>query len=227
MSTRTVCALVITMLLVGVTAARAQGDAMGDAVTEYEEWMKVIAEFTRGIEFGEKDIQAVIEYWPEMNELEIMQEDDSAEVASEFARDVRQILADSEYQQWARSRGLEPEDFLRGSMRISMVFMAQQMESQQEMLASQQASYKAMVEQSCAQVDSETCAQMQDAMEQSFAIGEAMQKATKQLPPPTAAELKLLEQYGSDLEAAMMSDDEGYEDYDSDYEDYEYEDDDG
>jgi hypothetical protein len=66
-----------------------------------------------------------------------------------------------------------------------------------------------------------------DAMEQSFAIADAMKKATKQLPPPTMAELKLLEQYGTDLEAVLMSDDDGYEEYDSDYDDNEYEDDDG
>ena len=143
---------------------------------------------------------------------------------SSFARDVRRILADPEYQAWARGHGVDPEEWLRKSMRITTVMMTEQMAEQKEMMATQRQSYRQMVEESCAQVDEETCQEMRQAMAQSMAMGEAMMKAIDRLPPGTDAEIDLLKRYGAELKALMMSDDE-YGDYDSgydeDYDDYE------
>lgn len=228
------CGLLVVMLVGGSTMMSAEEQAMTAAIADFEEWMKVIADFTRGVEFDEKDIRSVIELWPELEELDVMQDDETAENAAEFARDVREIVADAEYRAWARANGLDPETFLRRSMRVSTVLMMQQVEGQRAMAAAQQESYRAMVEQSCARVDAETCAEMRAGLEQSLAISAAMTKTLEELPPPTATELALLERYGTELEAVMMPDDEeddfddyeDYEDYDPDYDETdEYEDD--
>jgi hypothetical protein len=219
-SSMCILSLAVVAVSVGATLARAQDATMGDAISEYREWMEVIADFTKGVEFDEGDIQEVLQYWPEMEGLAVMQNDDSEGDAADFAKDVRKILSDSEYQQWARGNGLDPERFLRRSMRIAMVFLVQQMEEQKGMLASQRESFETMVEQSCAQVDAETCAQMRRSMEQTIAISEAMITATEKLPPPTPSELALIERYGEDLEAVMTPEDEEFDEYYSDYEDY-------
>ena len=230
MSKCSVLILVVSIALSGPATARGSEGAVVDSFAEYEAWMSVLAEFTQGVEFDEKDLQNFLQYWPEMSSLEVMAEDDDADSAKEFSRDVREVLADPEYQAWARGNDLDPENWLRKSTRISTVLMAQQIESQREMMASQRQSYLAMVEESCAQVDEETCQQMRAGMKESMAASEAIMDAIAKLPPATASEAALLEQYGSDLESVLMADDEeDYGDYDSDYdEDYDdYDEDDG
>ncbi len=222
MSKKSVCLLTAAALWVGIAPARSQSQATTEAITEYREWMESIADFTRGVEFDENDVRALIQYWPELDQLGVMEEDETDETAADFARDVREVLADSEYQSWARGNALDPEDFLRKSMRVSTVFMVRQMEQQRDTMAAQRHSHQEMVEESCAQVDAETCAQMRAAMQESFAMGEAMMEAVETLPPPTAGELALLDRLGDELEAVMLVDeeDEGYGDYE-DYDDYE------
>ena len=223
--------LILCALIGAPMVAQTVDGSMAEATAAYSEWMDVLAEFTRGVEFDEGDVRDVLDYWAEMNELEVLSEEDESDSAAEFAMDVREILASSEYQTWARGNGLDPEDWLRKSMRLSTVLMAQEMAAQQEMMVSQRESYAAMVEESCAQVDEEACQQMRAAMSQSMAVSEAMTSAVAKLPPPTAGEAALLDQYGTELQAVMMADDEqGYEDYDSDYDeeyDEEYGEDDG
>ena len=205
----------------GFAEAQASEESAATAMAEYEKWINVIAEFTRGVEFDEGNIHDMLQYWPEMDDLAVMnREDDAGGTASEFAGDVKEILADSEYQNWARGHGLDPEDWLRKSMRVTSVYIMQQMEAQREMMASQRQSYEAMLEQTCAQVDQETCEQMRATMIQSMATGEAMMGMTEKLPAVTPAELALLQQYGSELESIMSADEEG-DDFYSDYEDYE------
>jgi hypothetical protein len=209
--------------------AQTEAESMTQAVADFDATMERIAEFVRGVEFDEGDIETLLEYWTELDSLAVMSVDEDEDSTPSFARDVREILADPEYQAWARGHGLDPEDWLRKSMRINTVMMTEYMAEQREMMATQRESYARMVEESCAQVDQETCQQMRDAMVQSLAMGEAMMKAADRLPPGTDEEIALLGRYGEELKALMMSDDE-YGDYDSGYaEDYDddYEEDDG
>lgn len=217
----TVYLMAAVLLLGGGLAAKDGEDRVTQALAEYEEWMKVLVDFTQGVEFDENDIRQVIEYWPEMDELEVMRQDNDTESAGQFAKDVREILSDPEYVAWARTRGLDPEGWLRTSMRVSTVYMMQQMEAQREMMAAQRESYEAMVEQSCAQVDEKTCQQMRQSMAQSTAMSEAIMESIKALRPPTSGELALLEGYGPELESVMSDDDE------DEYGDYEYYEEDG
>lgn len=231
MSRMLVYLLVFHASMGGLVVAQTMDESVAEATAEYEKWMNVLTEFTRGVEFDEGDIRNVLEYWSEMNELEVMRAADDTDSASEFAQDVREILADAEYQAWAHGNGIDPEDWLRKSMRVSMVLMTQEMEAQREMMASQRESYAAMVEESCAQVDEETCQQMRASMAQSMALSEVMMSSAAKLPPATAAEAALLDQYSAELQAVMMAGDEQEYDeyYSGDDEEYDeqYEEDDG
>ena len=219
--------LILSVLMGGVVTAQAPDASIAKATAEYEEWMDVMVEFTRGVEIDEGDIQNFLEFWPEMDDLEVMNREDETDSAAEFATDVGEILAAPEYQAWARGNGLDPEGWLRKSMRVATLLIAQQMEAQREMMASQRESYTKMVEESCAQVDEETCQQMRAGMAQSMALSEVMISATAKLPPATSGEAVLLDQYGAELQALMMGDDEEeFDEYYSDY-DEDYDEDDG
>ena len=204
------------ILLAGVVEGQSEEESMAEAVANFDASMEAIAEFVRGVEFGEDDIQNVLTYWPEMAELDVMESDDEDDSGGALAQDIQKILADPQYLEWAKGRGLDPEGWLRKSVRVTTVMMTQQLEEQKEMIAAQRQSYAKMVEESCAQVDEAACQQMRDAMTQSMAIGESMMKAAAKLPPATAGELALLEQYGPQLQALMMAD-EGYDEYGSEY----------
>lgn len=209
--------LVMSLLSTTPVIAQTAADSMEQSVADFEAAMEVVAQFVSEVEFDEGDIETVLEYWKELDDLDVMSADDDEDSPAGFAKDVRQILASPEYQTWARGHGLEPEDWLRKSMRITMVMVAQELAGQKEMMAAQRDSYAQMVEQSCAQVDEKTCQQMRQSMKQSLAMGEAMMKAAERIPSATAQETALLEKYGSQLQAVMMADDD-YGDYGSGYE---------
>ena len=132
--------LIFSVLIAGVVTAQVPDASIAKATTEYEEWMDVMVEFTRGVEIDEGDIQNFLEFWPEMDDLEVMNREDETDSAAEFATDVGEILAAPEYQAWARGNGLDPEGWLRKSMRVATLLIAQQMEAQREMMASQRES---------------------------------------------------------------------------------------
>lgn len=205
-----------SVLLLGPAAAQSPDESMSQAVAEFDASMRVIADFVKGVEFDEGDIRSMLEYWPEMDDLDVMSADDDPDSSVGLAKDIQKILADPEYLAWARKRGLDPESWLRKSMRVTTAMMTRELEGQRETMASQRESYAQMVEESCAQVDEEACEQMRGAMNQSMAMGEAMMAAAAKLPPPTAGEIALLQQYGPELQDLMTAD-EGYDEYSDEY----------
>lgn len=194
-----------------------------EAAVELEAIAAEINEFVADVRFDESDIQKLIDLWDEFNEFGEAYEDDEDEFVN-----FSEILADSEYRNFASSYGLDPDDWLRKSVRITMVMareaimqgaaaMPQQMQEQLEMLEQQREQYGEEVYQ-----------QMKEAMENSAELTNAMVEAAKKYPKATAAEAKLLEIYKDQL-TALMSEDEDDEDewgYDDEYYDDDYDDED-
>ena len=183
-----------------------------------------VNEFVADVRFDESDIQKLIELWDEFNEFGEAYEDDDDEFIN-----FSEILADSEYRNFASSYGLDPDDWLRKSVRITMVMareailqgaaaMPQQMQAQLEMLEQQREQYGEEVYQ-----------QMKEAMENSAELTNTLVETAKKYPQATQAEAKLLETYKDQLTALMSEDDEEEwgddEYYDDEYYDDEYEDD--
>lgn len=206
-----------------VGVAQSMDATVERAIAEFEEWMEAIADLTRGVEVSEADLREFLDHWEDMNDLEVMQEegDDETDV-QQFKMDLREVLADPEYRSWAAANGLDPEDWLRSSMRITSVMMMVQWQENRESAKAQQQEYAAMVEQQCAQVDDELCQQMRAGLAASRAMSAAMEQAQGKLRPPTTAERELITRYGDVIEATMMSDEfeEEYEEY-GEYEDEE------
>lgn len=199
---------VIALVLVSALGAQSMDESMQKAMADYSAWMDELAEFTKGIEFDEGDLTSFIEHYPEMQSLDLMQDDEDSTDPEDFENNMREVLAEPEYRSWAGRNGLDPEGWLRTATRISSVYMIVHTEKARPEMEAQRQQYEAMIEQQCEQVDAETCRSMREAMATSAAMGEAIAQAQIKLPAPTAAERALIEQYSGDLESIMMSDDE-------------------
>jgi len=220
----------VITLLTGIGGqAQTVEESMQNAAMVYSDWMAVIADITRDVEVQERDVQKFIDHWRDLEQLDLTDMDD--EDAAEFKRNFDAALSDSRYVSWATARDLDPEEFLRCSLRITGLIMLEQVAAQEVALGKQRARQDAMIEEQCAQTDPKTCDQMKATAEASKAMEKSMAEARKQLRPPSAAERALFDRYGAQLEAAMAMDDEdsdsfaGEEDYYEDEEDYYYEDD--
>ena len=214
--------LCISLFALVPIAASAQYEV--EAKAKLEAMAAEINEFVGDVRFDESDIQNLIELWDEFNEFGEAYEDDEDELIN-----FSEILADSEYRNFASSYGLDPDDWLRKSTRIMMVMyreailqgaaaMPQQMQAQLEMLEQQREQYGEEVYQ-----------QMKEAMENSAELTNTLVETAKKYPQATQAEAKLLETYKDQLTALMSEDDEEEwgddEYYDDEYYDDEYEDD--
>jgi hypothetical protein len=201
-------ATVVALILVPALGAQSMDDSVQAAMADYSAWMDKLAEFTKGIEFDEGDLTSFLEHYPEMQSLDLMQEDEDSTDPEDFENNMREVLAEPEYRSWANRNGLDPEGWLRTATRISSVYMIVYAEKSRPQQEAQRLQYEAMVEQQCGQVDAETCRSMREAMATSAAMSEAIARAQTKLPPPTASERALMEQYSGDLDSLMMSDDE-------------------
>lgn len=209
MSRWIVCgATAILVVFAPVLGAQSMDESMQKAVSDYSAWMDELAKFTKGVEFDEKDLTSLVEHYPEMQELDLMQADDDVTDPSHFQDNMNQLLAEPEYRSWASRNGLDPEAWLRTVTRITSVYMIVNAERSRPAVEAQRRQYETMVEEQCKQADAETCRSMKEAMAASAAMTEAFAKAQGKLPPPTASERALMEQHYDDL-TATMKDDEG------------------
>ena len=209
-------ALCISFFAVLPAAATAQSENER-AQDKLEAIAAEVNEFVADVRFDESDIQNLIELWDEFNEFGEAYEDEDDEFVN-----FSEVLADPEYRKFASSYGLDPDDWLRKSIRITMVMareailqgaaaMPQQMKQQMEMLEQQREQY-----------GEEIYLQMKEAMENSDELTNAMVEAAKKYPQATAAEAKLLETYKDQLTALMSEEDEDEWGYDDEYYDDEY-----
>ena len=214
-----ICRWALCILAFAFVPVVASAQYDDDTEARLEAMVAEVNEFVADVRFDESDIQNLIELWDEFNEFGEAYEDDEDELIN-----FSEILADSEYRNFASSYGLDPDDWLRKSTRIMMVMyreailqgaaaMPQQMQAQLEMLEQQREQYGEEVYQ-----------QMKEAMENSAEFTNTLVETAKKYPQATQAEAKLLETYKDQL-TALMSEDDEEEWGDDEYYDDEYEDD--
>jgi len=90
-------------------------------------WVKVVTQFTRGVQIEEKDVQSYLENFESFQQLMGDDEEWNVEVLDK-KRGFEMVLQDRRYLEWARSRGLDPDSWLRKSMRIVMLSLAEELE---------------------------------------------------------------------------------------------------
>ena len=215
-----VAATFIITLAFGISLAQV-GDAEAEALAKLEQMTSSVNSFVADVRFDADDVESLIELWDDFDEVGSAYEDDDDEIV-----DFGTIMASAEYKSWASSRGLDSEDWLRKTTRITMILYREQMLQGAASVPAQMDQQLAMLEQQREQLGEEMYQQIKQSTEESFAYFGKIVDLAKELPEPTAAESAVLDSYRDELMALMSEDedDEYYEDYedygDEDYEDY-------
>jgi hypothetical protein len=213
--------IVVLSAMTGTVSAQSESDALAEANRKLEEIVTEVNDFVGGVRFDEADVESLIELWPEFDELEALLggEDDD----DEGRLDLDAVVADPEYRSWAASHGLDADDWLRKSTRITMVLYREQILQGAAMAPQQIEKQIRMIEQQREQIGEEMYQEMKAMVEASRAFSDKMAETASKLPEATSQEKVALEEHRDQLTVLMMADDEDeYVGYDEGYE-YEYE----
>ena len=192
------------------------------AIVDTNKMVEQVSEFIADVRFDEGDIEKMIELWDDFESSQRFEpDDDDAEMNFD------KVLSDPQYRSWAASHGLDAEDYMRKTMRITMMLFAEQMQASAAMMREQIPQQMAMIEAQKDQVGDELYQQMKQGMEESQRYSEALSQSWSKLGKPTAAEQRALDAYSDELMALMSSDDEDEDDYYGDdyYDDEDYDED--
>lgn len=117
--------LAVSLLVTGTASAQSSMADVDESNREMRESMEAWADFIRDVNFDEKDVNAVIDYWGAINALDgsdeevvTMDEDEEEEMI-----DFEELLAFPEYRSWAKSKGLDPDTWLKKFMRVQAMLM--------------------------------------------------------------------------------------------------------
>jgi hypothetical protein len=90
-------------------------------------WVRQVTSFTRGVEIDEADVQSYLEHFESFQQLLSDDEKWNVEILDR-KRGFEIVVRDPRYVRWAGQRGLDPDGWLRKSMRILLLSMADEME---------------------------------------------------------------------------------------------------
>lgn len=192
---------------------------MEQSEKDVDQMFMAAGKFIDDVRFNEADVTNLISLWDEWNEIGNSQYDDDEEFV-----DFESVLQDSEYLQWAASHDLDAQDWLRKTVRISMLLYREQMLAAAEVVPAQFQEQLDMIEQQRHQLGEELYQQMKQGLEATAQYSANITDSAHHLPEPTAAEQALLDQYRDDLMMIMGSGDDEYDEddyYETQEDDYE------
>jgi len=209
--------LLIAMAPVSVLAQDNSAE-MQQAVAAFDDMVQKVNEFVGDVRFDETDVSSLIGLWEEFNQFE--QDEEEEDESFEFGR----ILGDNEYRSWAQSHDLDPDDWLRKTVRISMALYREQVLASAEEMPKYLADQLATLEEQREQLGDDVYRQIKQGMEETRRLGEAMVASARRLPEPTSAERATLDRHREELMVLIMQneddvesddyyDDEGAEDF--------------
>lgn len=193
-----VCALLLAPIR---SAAQSYEQSIEESTREMEKSMDAMAEFVKDVSFNEKDIKSVIANWREFGALgDEFDDGGTVEGADEEETvDFEELLTYPAYRSWAKSKGLDPDTWLKKFMRIQTMLMkevsSEGMAQGSGLIREQLAELEAQRD----QLGEDVYRQMKAAMEAGAAAMGTVNTAYDKLPDPTPAEKKLLERYGEQL----------------------------
>lgn len=205
------CSLLICVLgLIGV-ATVTFGQTVEQTVEETQErfaaWVAEVNEFVDEVRFDEGDLRSLLDNWDDFSVFGENLKKDSEE-GSEEMPDFGEILEDEDYRRWASQAGVDPEDWLRKSMRIFATMMRGQVLTNMSLAEEQIPKQMEMIEGQRSQLGDEMYQQMKQAMDMTLVTMKNMTETAGRLPQPTAAEEGLLNKYNAELLAVMMDEEE-------------------
>jgi hypothetical protein len=192
-----ICLLLFSVfMLVSVSAALGQSsqDDIAESNQQFEQWSKNLAEFVKDVRFNEEDVKSFLSLADDFNSFGAEEDDDSGEYL-----DFTTILNDEDYLAWAKSKGINSDNWLKKTMRIIAVMMRTEIEAN---ISGEPFDLQAQMEdleEMRAQMGEEEYQQMKQALAAGNAAMEGMEDAYKHLPVPTDAEKALLAKYKDQL----------------------------
>jgi len=199
-------------LLTALAAPRQAAPPAADPASELgrqKACLRAVVQQVSKVAFDRKDVERFLAEWRSFDALEGLP--GAGESGPECFK-VEEVLADPTYLAWARSRGLEPRAWLLASVRISMTWARRSGGGHVAEAKAQLEAQRRELTARCASMGPTACADL----EKGLAAGEAAIRSGAELmalfPEPSAAEARLLDQYGPRLDEAMGS--EGEEDGD-------------
>jgi hypothetical protein len=155
------------LLSAGTVPAQSYMAEVEESNREMQESMEAWADFIKDVNFDEKDVKDVIGYWGEISALDVSDEEEvvTFDEEEEEMIDFEELLAFPEYRSWAKSKGLDPDTWLKKFMRVQAMLMKDAMG---EGVVEGQAQMKAQlaeIEAQRAQLGEEMYQQMKQAME--------------------------------------------------------------
>ena len=197
---RSVIALLSLFLLTaGAAAAQTHEETVEDSTRQFTESMKAMADFVKDVSFDEGDIKALIANWGEVNALggeEAAGHD--AEEDDEMI-DFDKLLTDPTYRSWAKSKGFDPDRWMKKFMRIQLMLMKDSIADTASEGNTQLKAQLAEIEAQRAQIGEELYQQMVQAIKLGAATMNSIGSAYDGIPEPTSSEKALLDKYRDQL----------------------------
>jgi hypothetical protein len=183
------------MLMSGSPAiGQSSQDEINESNRKFQEWAVSVSEFVKDVRFNERDVQNLLGQWDDFNSFGEEQDTDEEEYV-----DFNSILNDPAYLSWAKSNGLDSDDWLRKSMRITAVMMRTQLEENMSESQFDMTGQLAELEKMRDQMGEEMYLQMKQALEAGAAAMQGLNNSYKELPVPTDTEKALLVKYKNQL----------------------------
>ena len=205
------CCLVVCALgmvaLATATVAQPVDQTVEETQERFAAWVADVNEFVGDVRFDEGDLRSVLDNWDDFSLIGENLKKDSEENSEEMP-DFGEILADEDYRRWASQAGVDPEEWLRKSMRVFATVMRGQVLSNMAIAEAQLPAQMERFEAQRSEIGEEMYQQLKQAMENTLATMKNMTETAGRLPEPSAAEKALLDKYNTELSAAFMPDKE-------------------
>jgi len=193
--------LSLLLLTAGAAAAQTHEESVEDSNRKFKESMEAMADFVKDVSFDESDIKAMISNWEEVNTLGGDGETEGAGYDEEEDEMINfdKILADPAYRSWAKSKGFDPDKWMKKFMRIQMMLMKDAIADTASEGNAQMKAQLAEIEAQRAQIGEELYQQMMEAMQLGASTMSSIGTAYEGLPEPTPSEKALLDKYRDQL----------------------------
>ena len=189
--------LSLLLLTAGAAAAQTHEESVEDSNRQFTESMKAMGDFVKDVSFDESDIKAMIAHWEEINALgeEGERGGGNNDEEDDEITDFEGILADPAYRSWAKSKGFDPDRWMKKFMRIQLMLMKDSIAAVATEGSAQLEAQLAEIEAQRAQLGEEMYQQVVQAIQLGATTMSNIDTAYSSLPEPTSSEKALLDKY--------------------------------
>jgi len=190
--------IAVLTLSATMVAAQPLEESVEESNRKFQETMEEAADFVKDVTFNEDDVKSMIEHMGELDTLSgggVNEGWDEIEDDDDEVIDFKAILTDAEYRSWAKSRGLDPDTWMKKLLRFQLMTAKEAVAGYASEGAAQFEAQLAQIEAQRGQMGEEAYQQMMDAMKVGSAAMSGAAAAYKNFPDPTPSEKALIERY--------------------------------